>query len=416
MRPLEFSLSALAATSIACTPVAPSPGPPTPPPIPIGPQTKCAVTKSQEKPLIVEWPSAARGDLETQARGGLVVVRYSGCEMDVLPRCRAPGSYVYAPFTPKVDRVMIRDADELYASIPMGAARFEGTLRQAGQLNVAMTLVGKLASDRGVLRKDELKGECAEATHVIVGMTVGAFEFFAGADSAAGGGVTVLGAGGGAKTGSLRETLTRDGLAQACERAKLTDADPPDGCGALLRLEVMPLGASAPAAPACPKGSDWDGLQCVRTEVVKRIECPPGTTLAGSRCVPLVVTECPPGMKFEAGRGCVALVAGTPPTPAPAGGPPDIGEQAIAALVRQFYAQRGEFRGQYMIDRIVKARVVRTSDDTRQVHVHYVFRCIRAPGACCCGDDGEDQRVFALRFIDDAWAVVGMGEHLSARF
>src|SRR5262245_9268224 len=67
-------------------------------------QTKCGVTKSQARPLIVEWPSADRGDLEAQAKAGLVAVRYVGCEMEVLPRCKAPGAYVYTPFTRKDDR------------------------------------------------------------------------------------------------------------------------------------------------------------------------------------------------------------------------------------------------------------------------------------------------------------------------
>lgn len=402
--------------TLSCGPSVPAPsGAPSPPPLPVGPQTKCGVTKSQEKPLIVEWPSAARGDLETQARGGLVVVRYRGCEMDVLPRCRAPGAYVYAPFTPKVDRVIIRDQDELWASIPIGAARFEGTLRQAGQLNVAMTLVGKMTSDRGVLRAAELSGDCEGATHVIVGITVGAFEFFAGADQGAGAGAQLFGAGGGAKTAALRETLTKDGLTASCAAAKLTDPTPPEGCGALLRLEVLPLGATeVPRAAVCPEGSEWDGLQCVRTSVVTKIQCPEGTALSGTKCMPLVVTDCPAGMEFVKGKGCAAKIAESPP---PASSDmPDIGEQTAAALVRQFYASRGEFKGQYLIDRILKMRVVRTGEDTRQVHVHYAFRCTRGPGACCCGDDGEDQRVFALRFADGSWDVAGMGAHMSARF
>jgi hypothetical protein len=40
------------------------------------------------RPLIVEWPSADRAALEAQASHGLVVVRYEGCEMEVLRQCR----------------------------------------------------------------------------------------------------------------------------------------------------------------------------------------------------------------------------------------------------------------------------------------------------------------------------------------
>ncbi len=58
-------------------------------------QTKCKVKKSQSKPLIVEWPSAERVDLEVGRKQGSLVVRYDGCEMQLLTRCKAPGSYGY---------------------------------------------------------------------------------------------------------------------------------------------------------------------------------------------------------------------------------------------------------------------------------------------------------------------------------
>jgi hypothetical protein len=46
------------------------------------------VRKSQDKPLIVEWPSAERVEPESEMQDGLVVVRYDGCTAC----CSAPGS------------------------------------------------------------------------------------------------------------------------------------------------------------------------------------------------------------------------------------------------------------------------------------------------------------------------------------
>ncbi len=218
-------------------------------------QTKCGVTKSQAKPLIVEWPSADRGELETRARQGLVAVRYEGCEMEVLDRCKVPGSYAYSAMTRKDDRITIRDADELYASIPVHAAKFEAKLQKSGELNVAITLVGRYAADRASVRTDELQGDCSRATHFVSALTAGAFEFFAGADAAAGGGATLMGAGAGARSESKRELLNRDGDKTACERATMSDKAPPDGCGALVRVEVTPieLGDENVCARACSR-------------------------------------------------------------------------------------------------------------------------------------------------------------------
>ena len=113
-------------------------------------ETKCGVAKSQAEPLIVEWPSSARAKLEALSRTGVVAVHYSGCEMEVLASCNAPGKYGYTAITPKHDHVAIRNADDLYANIPLGAARLEGKLERAGELDVDMSIVGRYASDRAV--------------------------------------------------------------------------------------------------------------------------------------------------------------------------------------------------------------------------------------------------------------------------
>src|SRR5437588_3249762 len=57
------------------------------PELPTDKQSKCKVANSQSEPLIVEWPDAARGRLESVSRHGLVAVRYEGCELAVLSRC-----------------------------------------------------------------------------------------------------------------------------------------------------------------------------------------------------------------------------------------------------------------------------------------------------------------------------------------
>jgi len=213
-------------------------------------QSKCRVKKSSDRPLIIEWPSSDRAALESTAKRGLVVVRYSGCEMEVLPRCQLGGTYRYTPTTRKLEKVSIRDADELYAQVPVGAAKLEGKLEKAGELNVAMHVVGRY--DAVEPEKPQLEGACEGATHVVTAMTAGAFEFFAGAEAAAGGGASVLGAGAGAKSSTRNELLSKDGDAEACASAPADATAPPAGCAAVLRLEVSELGSLAKLAKAAP--------------------------------------------------------------------------------------------------------------------------------------------------------------------
>jgi hypothetical protein len=248
-------------------------------------QTKCGVKKSQERPLIVEWPSPDRQELEDTIRTGVAVVSYSGCEIRVLDRCTAPSKYGYTGLTRAVDKVVIKDADELYANLPVGAAKLEGTLHRSGQLTVGMNLVGRYRADRQTVRADELQGDCAGATHFVYGVTVGAFDFYAGGDAKVTGSAGIGSVGVGGSSQAERETITQVGDESACTKSAPGDKEPPAQCGALIRIEVVPLGEAKAMAPTCPGGTQWDGSQCVGTRVVTDVQCPGGTTWNGNQCV-----------------------------------------------------------------------------------------------------------------------------------
>jgi hypothetical protein len=251
--------------------------PPEPPAFDPPGQAKCGVVKSQSEPLVVEWPSAARGKLEALARESMVAVRYEGCDMEVLSQCRVPqAKYAYHPITRKHDRVAIKNADELYANVPIGAARLEGKLASAGELDVEMTLIGRWEGPS--VKREALAGDCARATHVVTALTTGAFRFYAGAESQQGGGAAVLGVGAGAKTSSSRELLAEDGDDAACAKTGPGDSSPPFGCGAIVRLEVVPLDQPRQAQPSCPPNTTWDGHQCMGRVAQSPPVAPPPTS------------------------------------------------------------------------------------------------------------------------------------------
>ncbi len=224
-------------------------------------QEKCGVRRSGDRPLVVEWPAADRAALEARAQQGLVAVRYEGCEMEVLTGCEVAGTYDFVPLSRKQERVSIHNADELYARLPVGAAALEGKLERSGQLVVDMTIVGRKQADRHVVRRSELSGRCDGATHVLTGLTVGAFSLYAGAEIEAGASVEVGHAGAGAGTSRAREMLASDGDVAQCD---FTDADAPEDCAALLRVEAVPLTGTAadlfpqPSTPTAATVADVD--------------------------------------------------------------------------------------------------------------------------------------------------------------
>jgi hypothetical protein len=196
----------------------------------------------------VEWDGTDRARLESALRRGVVAVRYAGCEVELLAACNADVDYRYEPLTPKEESVEVRNADDLYARFPRGAVRLEGTLERAGTLSVDMLTVGRYESPQVEIARGQLSGTCRTATHVVTGLTVGAFSFHTGAQAKLGAAVDVTGVGGGgAASTSEREELSTDGDVSACRSASLSDSLPPEGCGALMRIEVVPLPESGEA-------------------------------------------------------------------------------------------------------------------------------------------------------------------------
>jgi hypothetical protein len=205
---------------------------------------RCSVVASHEAPFVVEWEGSDRAQLESAIRKGIAAVRYGGCQLDVVPGCTAPAAYEYAALTPKKESVEIFDSDELYARFPRGALALEADLERAGSLSVDMMLVGRLEAPSIRVEREQLSGPtCDEATHVVTGLTVGAFRLHTGSKEDIAVDLSLAGDGSaGAKRLAEREELGSDGDVTACEVASSRDAQPPPGCGALIRIEVVPLG------------------------------------------------------------------------------------------------------------------------------------------------------------------------------
>ncbi|HEY4122309.1 MAG TPA: hypothetical protein VGM56_30790 [Byssovorax sp.] len=238
--------------------------PPPPSPVPERFHNKCDAAKGQNRPLVVEWDAADRAALEAQARAGQLVVHYAGCDLEVLRRCKAPKRqvYGYTGITQKEERVSMKSADELYASVPVHAATLEAKLKESGELRAEMTIVGEYGVAGVPPAVDQLEGECAGATHVVTALTVGAFSFVAASAREAAASATVMGFGASGSAKGKSESLSRDGDVAACAASKRGDATPPEGCGALLRVELAPLLAAGEGTPECKPGTHLVGKQC----------------------------------------------------------------------------------------------------------------------------------------------------------
>ena len=205
----------------------------------------CTVDTPSLVPLVVEWPSAERAALESRVHGGVVVVRYESCDFEILPACRAEGGYRHRALTPKRERVTIRDEEELYARLPMGAHKLERVLEDNDMLEVDMTIVGHQRLDRGPVSRAELRGQCEGATHVVNGLAVGAFSLAAKQTASASVGLGAGPVAAGRRRDREVRVLATDGVRSRCSGVSPLGTAP-EGCGALLQIEASALTDDTP--------------------------------------------------------------------------------------------------------------------------------------------------------------------------
>lgn len=283
---------------------------------------QCSSVRPQTEPDLMAWDAGSRATLKSIKAQGVVVVRYEakGCDVSlhVLPNCKAKGKYVFEPYSAKETK-LARSANELFAELPVGAAKLSGKLRGTRAIRTDYMMAGVESVEIGTtFKREELVGDCGDATHVVSKIYVGGFGLAAGESKDLEGGASVfaipgVGAiGGGAKHESAVEHLQHEGVAEACEEAQKKGLASGQ-CSVPLRVALMSLGE---VKMACPEGATWDGTQCVRKNVVTEVTCPAGTKWNGTQCAASVSTSCAAGLHFEAGRGCMPDQAAvvTPPS------------------------------------------------------------------------------------------------------
>ena len=209
-------------------------------PTPLG---KCSVAMSQSRPLVTEWPASEKSRLEALIARGGVAVSYSGCEMRLIESCTFSGNYTFQKTTLAVDQVEIRDEDELYGKLPLGAVRLEGDLKRAGRLAVKTTVAGQYLLSGGPANLPT-SGACAEATHIITGMSVGAFKLLAGGKVSGSAGVSTSGVGVGSSGAREEVTLTEAGSEKSCAESQGNEA--PAQCRSPIQLFLQKIRSSDP--------------------------------------------------------------------------------------------------------------------------------------------------------------------------
>jgi hypothetical protein len=291
---------------------------------------KCSAVRPQTEPDLMAWDPGSRANLNRLRHRGVVAVRYEakGCnvELELLSQCIGTAKYEFSPYSAN-DHKVAHNESELYASLPVGAARLSGKVKGTRALRTDYMLAGQYAlPPDAMFKRTDLHGsDCARATHVVSALYVGAFAMAAGEQRAMDGRASLFGLSAGGSSGADVEVIGDEGNSEAC-KASQKDGKESEQCGVPLRVGLAPLDAST--APMCPEGSVLQGDKCVRKNVVTQVDCPAGTKWDGSKCTASVDMSCAAGLHFEAGQGCIPNVLAPPNS----GAPQPVGQQAAVSM------------------------------------------------------------------------------------
>lgn len=249
---------------------------------------KCRAVSAQATPLVVDWKSSERVDLEAAMKDGVVVVKYDCQKLSIVKGCKRRGAYAFASVQRKEETLQLASSDEVQANVPLGLVTFGGAMKRGSTIDIGLVLVGKKSAAIGEVVRSDLEGTCEGATHVVRGASVGAFSVGTGQRGAVRAVADLFGKSVQGASESSRASLNRDGDIEACRTSKSDATSPPDQCQSPVRLELEAItdkaqakaDSSANAGPApvarasdpCPAGASFQDGKCA-TSTAKGYVC-----------------------------------------------------------------------------------------------------------------------------------------------
>lgn len=247
-------------------------------------ENRCVVTKSHERPFVIEWDATDLASFEAKAARDVVFVRYQGCHLTVLDCADASiggkhGAYRAPEWTSgTVEGFDMSTEQELYAQLPLGAASLSGRLESGQSLRLRYFVSGVSTATRDALYKKDLPERCAGATHFVQAYNLGAFELGAMARGKASAAAGIHGFGAGGSTSKDVSVLKRGGELEACKDEATRGGK---RCQVPIRITLRGLeeGAAPAPSPATPKPaappSGMDALLAagkIRNEALRKLQ------------------------------------------------------------------------------------------------------------------------------------------------
>jgi hypothetical protein len=202
-------------------------------------EARCHDAVRGDSPLVTEWSAAEKANLQARLRTGGLAVEFTGCAMRPLTGCTLRGTYRWQRTTLSSDGIEIRNQDELFTKLPLGALALEGELARTGRLAVRTMVSGQYMLEGSSAVDVPDYGECAQATHLLTSVSIGSFKLHSGGTLDASVAMGVSNYEGRARSSSAETLLREAGDFDSCKTS--TDESPNIGCSSPIQAFLVPL-------------------------------------------------------------------------------------------------------------------------------------------------------------------------------
>jgi len=199
------------------------------------------------RPFIIEWDATDRSSFEAYAANDVVVVRYEGCNMQVLEECRndsvrgEQGAYKPVEWTSgALEKLNISNQGELVAKLPLSVGTLGGRVAGGEKFSMEYFVAGTRNSTRAAVYREDLAANpgCEGATHFVYGINLGAFALGSVTEFIAEASASLYGFGAGGKNERSRTADKQGGDLGLC---KGDSAKEVDGCKSPIRLTLRQI-------------------------------------------------------------------------------------------------------------------------------------------------------------------------------
>ena len=260
--------------------------------------------KNHLRPFIIEWDATDMSSFESYAANDIVVVRYEGCELQILDECRndsirgSQGAYKPVEWTAgSLEKLNIQNQGELYAKLPLGAATLGGRVSGGEKFSMEYYVAGTRNATRDSVYANDIATNpgCEGATHFVYGYNLGAFALGSAKDFSAEAGGSAYGFGVGGKTSKTSQADKKGGDLGVCKSDSATEVA---GCKAPIRLTLRPIRDGENPDKTAMKAADTDESLNAAGQVNQKLEL--------SAAAQAYLETATQKMNARDGKGCLA--------------------------------------------------------------------------------------------------------------